>query len=67
MLNPLKPDLNPPAQRQPAEVFKFGFQFLNFTLKKIISHTHFLQISGNEISQGVYELINSGKNVQIFL
>jgi hypothetical protein len=66
--NPLTPDLNPPVQWQPAEVFKFGIQFLTLTLrKKIISHTLFLQISGNKISQCVYELINWGKNVHVFL
>jgi hypothetical protein len=65
LLNPLTLDLNPPAQRQPAEVFKFGIQFLTLTVKKIISHTLFLQISGNKISQCVYELINSGKNVHV--
>jgi hypothetical protein len=42
---PLTPNLNPPAHRQPAEVFKFGFEFLMLALrKKIISHTLFLQI-----------------------
>jgi hypothetical protein len=50
-INPLTPDLNPPVQRQPAKVFKFGIQFLTLTLrKKIITHTLFLQISGNKIS-----------------
>jgi hypothetical protein len=32
--NPLTPDLNPPVQRQPVEVFKFGIQFLKLTLRK---------------------------------
>jgi hypothetical protein len=32
--NPLMPNLNPPTQWQPAEVFKFGFQFLMLTLRK---------------------------------
>jgi hypothetical protein len=66
--NPLTPELNAPAQQRPAEVFKCGFLFLKLTLrKKIISHTLFLQISGNKISQCVYELINWGKNVHVFL
>jgi hypothetical protein len=50
-INPLTPDLNPAAERQPAEVFKFYIQFLTLTLrKKFISHTHCLQISGNKIA-----------------
>jgi hypothetical protein len=67
-INPLMPDLNAPAQQRPAEVFKYGFQFLTLTLrKKIVSHTLLHQISGNKILQFVYELINSGKNVHLFL
>jgi hypothetical protein len=34
LFNPLTPDLNPLVQRQPAEVFKFGIQFLTLTLRK---------------------------------
>jgi hypothetical protein len=40
-INPLTPDLNPPAQRQPAEVFKFGIQFLTLTLRKKNYLIHF--------------------------
>jgi hypothetical protein len=66
--NSLTPDLNAPAQQLPAEVFKYGFLFLTLTLrKKIISLTLLHQISGNKISQCVYELINWGKNVHVFL
>jgi hypothetical protein len=44
-VNPLTPELNAPAQQRPAEVFKYGFQFLTLTLrKKIISLTLLHQI-----------------------
>jgi hypothetical protein len=31
-INPLTPNLNAPLQQRPAEVFKYGFQFLTLTL-----------------------------------
>jgi hypothetical protein len=55
-------------QWQRAEIFNWGFKFLMLTLrKKGISHRLLLQMYGNKILHCVYELVNSGKNVHLFL
>jgi hypothetical protein len=57
----------PPRNSALPKFLNMDFNSTRLLLEKIISHTLFHQISGNKISQDIYEFLNSGKNVQIFL
>jgi hypothetical protein len=64
----LNTDLNSSEQRKDAEILNWGFEFLMLNnRKKGISHRFFLHILRNKILHSVYELVNSGKNFNLFL
>ena len=67
MFNPLTPELNPSAQRNPPRFFTGDFKFECLLLEQKKTYLiDFLFKFNGKILCSAYELVNLGKNVNLF-